>query len=150
MKLKPTDEKLLHMIQEEGLCVPQVSKLAQSLKVPVSTIHARIKKLQSEGIIKGYTPILDAEKLGKGLSAFLLGQCKVNQDLKTTAKKLKDIKGVQEIFQITGDWDFMIKIKVKDEEELTLISQEINEILGLRGKTIVSTKTVKELAVVEI
>ena len=50
-KTKPIDKEILHLMQEKSLCVPQVSKLAQRLKLPVSTIHARIKKLEEDGII---------------------------------------------------------------------------------------------------
>ena len=80
-KIKIIDKKILRLIQDEDLCVPRITKIAHKLQVPTSTVQTRIKKLQDLGVIKGFTVVVDPEKLEKGFVAFVLGQTKLGKDL---------------------------------------------------------------------
>ena len=106
-KIKPIDKKILKLIQDKDLCVPRITKIAHQLGLPTSTVQARIKKLQDMDVIKGFTVLVDPEKLNKGYVAFVFGQAKLGKDidLESPAKKLARIPQVQEVFYITGDYD---------------------------------------------
>lgn len=87
-------------------------------------MHHRIKKLEKAGIIKGYTVSLDNKKLGKGLAAYvlvfvdykLLKQIKLSQH--DIARKLKKHELVEETDMVTGLADIILKIRVKDIDEM--------------------------------
>jgi len=116
------DKKILDVLKENSkLSTQQISK---KISIPITTVHNRMKKLEGEGIIKKYSVVLDYKKIGKPISAFvlinvdykLLKQIKKTQDELT--KKLKLHSLVEEASKITGGTDLIIKIRVKDVDEL--------------------------------
>ena len=116
------DGKILELLKENSkLTTHQISK---KLNVPITTVHNRIKKLVSEGIIKRFTIEADNKKLGRPISAFinisvdykLLKHLKITQhDL---ARKIKNNESVEEAAIVTGGTDIIIKVRVKDIDEL--------------------------------
>src|SRR3989344_8319315 len=99
-KIKPIDKDIIRLIQSEDLCVPRITKIAHRLNLPTSTVQARIKKLESIGVIKGFTVLVDPERLEKGFVAFVFGQAKLGKesDLAAPALLLSKIPHVQEVF----------------------------------------------------
>ena len=145
-KIKIIDKKILRLIQDEDLCVPRITKIAHKLQVQTSTVQTRIKKLQDLGVIKGFTVVVDPEKLEKGFVAFVLGQTKLGKDLdlEKPAKKLAKIPQVQEVFFITGDHDYLVKLRVKDQEEYFKVVKKVAQCFEVRGKGIIAPKCFKE------
>ncbi len=116
------DEKILKLLKENSkLTTNQISK---KTLMPITTVHNRIKKLEKEGIIEGYTVKLNNKKIGKLISAYILINVdyKLLQQLKTTQndllKKLKANNAVEEAAMITGASDIILKVRVKDIDEL--------------------------------
>lgn len=135
------DERLLEL-SNRG--VTKYSSLARKLDMPLSTVHSRMKKMELEGIIRGYRADVDWKKAGLTLTAFVLIKVDVNM-LKRTGKTqdelLEDLIGinyVDEGYVITGEADVMIRITARD-------SVHLKEIL-LRGidsmEGIVATRTI--------
>ena len=145
-KIKPIDKKILELIQDKDLCVPRITKIAHQLQIPTSTVQARIKKLQEINVIKGFTVLVDPEKLDKSYVAFVFGQAKLGKDvdLEKPAKQLMKIPQVQEVFYITGDYDYLIKLRVKDKEEYFKIIQKVAQCFDVRGKGIIAPKCFKD------
>ena len=145
-KIKPIDKKILELIQDKDLCVPRITKIAHELQIPTSTVQARIKKLQEINVIKGFTVLVDPEKLDKSYVAFVFGQAKLGKDidLEKPAKQLIKIPQVQEVFYITGDYDYLIKLRVKDKEEYFKIIQKVAQCFDVRGKGIIAPKCFKD------
>ena len=130
------DEKILELLTENSnLTTHQLSK---KLLIPITTVHNRIKKLKEEGIIKRYTLELDNKKLGKAIAAFihitvdyrLLKHMKISQyDL---AKKIKQHESVEEAAIVTGGTDIIIKVRVKNIEELDyFVTKHLRNIEGI-------------------
>lgn len=145
-KIKPIDKKILRLIQDKDLCVPRITKIAHQLNVPTSTVQARINKLQELGVIKGFTVLVEPEKLDKSYVAFVFGQAKLGKDvnLEKPAKQLSKIPQVQEVFYITGDYDYLVKLRVRDQEEYFKVIQTVAECFDVRGKGIVAPKCFKD------
>src|SRR3989344_6428803 len=145
-KIKPIDKKILELIQDKDLCVQRITKIAHQLQIPTSTVQARIKKLQEINVIKGFTVLVDPEKLDKSYVAFVFGQAKLGKDvdLEKPAKQLMKIPQVQEVFYITGDYDYLVKLRVKDKEEYFKVIQKIAQCFDVRGKGIIAPKCFKD------
>ena len=144
--VKPIDKKILKLIQDKGLCVPRITKIAHELGLPTSTVQARINKMQETGVIKEFNVIVDPEKLEKNFVAFVFGQAKLGKDLDLdkAAKELIKIPQVQEIFFITGDYDYLVKLRVKNQEEYYDVVQKIAKCFDLRGKGLIAPKCFKD------
>lgn len=110
----------------------------------LSAVSERIKKLESSGIIKQYTAILDARKLGKGTTAFIsvrLEHPKYNEHF---MESMKTHPEVIECYYLTGDFDYLLKIITSSTDTL---SEVLNVVKSIRGvshtKTVVVLSTVK-------
>ena len=113
------DKEILMILMNDAKV--SAKEIGVKIDAPVTTVYSRIKKMEDAGIIKGYKPLLDAGKLGRPTTAFIFASFTyrppgVDRDLdqRETAKKVGKFPEVQEVHIITGDWDFLIKVKEKD------------------------------------
>ncbi len=118
------DEKILELLK--GNSKLRTSQISKKLLMPITTVHNRIKKLEKEGIIKKYTLELNNKKLGKAIAAYVhinvdythLRDLKISQhDL---AKKIRQHECVENADVVAGGTDIIIKVRVKDIEDLDL------------------------------
>lgn len=124
--------------------------IAKKTGLPGTTIHNRIKKLCDEKVITGYTIKLDNKKLGKDITAFiavtvdykLLKEKKISQQ--ALAEKLSRIPAVEETNIITGISDIMIKVRMKNIDELNnFITNELRNFDGVeKTQTMVVLKEI--------
>jgi len=116
-QLDKTDITLLKLLQENSL--QTTKELANKLHLTPTLVHERIKRLQKDGYIKKHVALLDHQKLNKGLVVFC--NISLKQHEKEIGKKfVKDIlslKEVTECYNVSGDYDFMLKVMVKDMPE---------------------------------
>jgi len=117
-KIDEKDLAILNLLQKN--CRMTAKDVAQTIDSPVTTVFAKIKRMEELGIIKDYKAVLDAQKLNRGTTAFILAS--VSYRLKEgaalsqrkIAKEIAKLSEVQEVHIITGDWDLLIKVKEKD------------------------------------
>ncbi|MEM4151276.1 MAG: winged helix-turn-helix transcriptional regulator, partial [Nitrososphaerota archaeon] len=69
MRLDKRDVKILSILQEDGRA--SYSSIARQLNISEAAVYARVSKLVKEGVIKGFTAILDDSKLNLGIGAFI-------------------------------------------------------------------------------
>ena len=112
-----TDKKLLELLQSDTK--KTTAALAVKLNLSVTAVYERIKKLEREGIIDKYVALLNRNKINKGFVVFchlkLLQHTKefINQFEKEVIK----LNEVLECFHVSGDYDYILKVCVKDMEE---------------------------------
>lgn len=126
-ELSEVDKKLLNLVQEETMAVPRVTMLAHKLRLPTSTVKTKLNKFEKLGIIKGYSAIIVPEKVGRGLVAFKFGAKKFREpdELNKIGEKLARIPEVEEVYFAVGEWDYITKMRLKDEKEYTEVAPKI-------------------------
>jgi len=119
MNLDEKDIQILRLLQED--CKRPVREISRRIGSPITTVYARIKRLEEQGVIKAYKAILDAEKLGRGTTAFILASFRYRMpgiektlSQRDIAREVAKFPEVQEVHIITGDWDILIKVKERD------------------------------------
>ena len=116
---KVLDEKdlvILETLQENASL--SIQKIARKTSIPIATVHHRLKKLQAHGIIKKYTIVIDKTKLGKKLVAYVLIKAAPKSDQIILLEKLMKHDDVEDGSAITGPFDVMIKVRVRDVDNL--------------------------------
>jgi len=146
MKINDIDKRILNLAQMHEYCVPKVTKIAEKLQMHPTTVHSRLKKLRSEGVVEGYMADLNPEKCGKGITAFLLMNVELREKVEEVGNQIGTIKGVQEVHYASGEWDLIAKLKVNTLDDYYRFSSE--NALHLNGisrtKGIIIPKTFKE------
>jgi len=119
MSLDERDLEILRLLQENG----KVSAREMSRRVgsPITTVYSRIKRLEESGVIRGYSAVLDAVKLGRPTTAFIFASITYRTpgaeeplDQRRIAREVARFPEVQEVHIIAGDWDILIKVKARD------------------------------------
>ncbi len=112
MKLDKTDIRLLQLLQENSSRT--VKELAALVNLSTTPVFERIKRLETNGYIRKYTAILNAEKLNQGFIVFC--NVRLKQHSKELGKQFMEavipLEEVTECYNISGDYDFMLKIYV--------------------------------------
>ena len=114
MKLDAIDRKLLNYLQED--CKQTNKELSSKLNLSVTAVYERIKKLEREGVVKQYVSLLNKEKVDRGFLVFC--QIKLERHAKEFLtifeKEVTKLDEVLECFHISGDYDYLLKVIVKD------------------------------------
>ena len=124
------DAELLNLLQRGDMCVPSATKLARALGLPVTTVHSKLKALQEKGLIKGYQAIIDNKKVDKGMIVFNVVKIHYpsawpeRKGLEDKWKLFAKIPEVQGVYTCSGDWDYLLKVVVKDQDEYYRVSTE--------------------------
>ncbi len=112
--LDDTDLKLLKVLAENSALTNK--DLAAKVNLSPSPVFERVKRLETEGYIKKYIALIDAEKLNYGLIVFC--NIKLKQHDKSVGHQfvsdILKIKEVVECYNISGDYDFLLKVFTRD------------------------------------
>ncbi|BCY29019.1 Lrp/AsnC family transcriptional regulator [Flavobacterium okayamense] len=117
MKLDIIDRKLLELLQLDTK--KTTKELSDKLNLSVTAVYERIKKLEREGIINKYVALIDKSKIEKNFVVFChvkLAQHNINL-IKHFEKEILKLDEVLECYHVSGDYDYILKIFVKDMEE---------------------------------
>ena len=126
---------------EENARVP-VSELARRLETPVSTIRDRIRGLEEEQVILGYTARIDAAKLGLGIKAILQVARDERFSLDDFHRESTELPAVTKVQLVTGETDELITVYATDVDHLKEIIY--NVVGALPGVTRSNTSIVLE------
>lgn len=123
LKLDEKDLAILALIQDNCKLVSR--QIARKINVPITTVFAKIKRMEELGIIKEYRAILDSTKLDCSTTAFILASVSYRTDnagitisQRHTAEDIAKFPEVQEVHIITGDWDMLIKLKAENVDSI--------------------------------
>ena len=92
-------------------------EIARKLKVSLTTVSNRIKKLEDEKVIERFIPLINQEKLGYDLTAVINVKISHGKLIEVQERISKD-KHVSSVYDITGEWDSLIIAHFKDRRDL--------------------------------
>ncbi len=117
MILDEIDKKIVYFLQQD--CKQTTKELSHKLGLSVTAIYERIKKLENAGVISKYVAILDRSLVDKNF--LVLCHIKLVQHKKEFVtqfeKEVMTLDEVTECFHVSGDYDYILKICVKDMDD---------------------------------
>ena len=142
MELSETDKKILKNLLEDARFSSR--QIAKNVCVSVGTVLSRIKKMENLGLIKGYSVILDHEKIGYELT--VVTEITVSKGrLVEMENEIAKMPGVCGVYDVTGLTDAVIIGKFKSREELGKFTKKLLALPYIeRTNTHVVLTTVKE------
>jgi Lrp/AsnC family leucine-responsive transcriptional regulator len=152
MTLDATDKKLLYLLQNDTK--KTTKELSLKLNLSVTAVYERIKKMEREGIIDKYVVLLNRVKIEKAFVVFC--HLKLIQHTKAFINQFENeviqLKEVLECHHVSGDYDYILKIVVKDMEayrEFLVTKLTTLEHIGSTHSTFMISE-VKSTTVVEV
>lgn len=139
MKLDAVDLEILRILQDDSR--KPYSEIAAKANISRPTAKARIKKLQSQGIIKKFTVIIDRDAIVQNI--IVLFQMKA-ENLEGTYNELKGIEEILEIYEVMGERNISCKAIVQSMEELRRLIERINALDVKDFYASIVLKTIKE------
>ena len=145
-QLDRTDRLILKFLQEDG----RMYNIALARKVNLSATPCleRVRRLEKKGYIKGYTAILNPHKVGAGVLVFVEIDLERNspeafREFRREALKLEEL---QECHLVSGNFDYLLKARVKDMHEYrSLLGEKILALPGVSdSRSYVVMEEVKE------
>lgn len=141
-QIDAVDRKILEMLQDDARIA--FRKIAEQAGVSEATIFVRVRKLLEKGVIRRFTALVAPEKLGTNLTAFVL----INADpkkLQIVLDALSSMDAVYEVYDVTGTYYVIAKIRTQDREKLAKIIDQIGMIEGVAStETAIVLRAVKE------
>lgn len=123
-KLDRTDRRILQLLQKD--CRITIKELSEKLHLTNTPVYERVKKLERSGIIKNYAAILDPDLIDRSMSVFI--SVSLSRHTRDIVEKFKAdalaLPEVMEFYYISGNYDALIKIMVKDMHEYQQFIQE--------------------------
>jgi len=109
------DLKIIEMLERDARV--SFREIAKQLEISEGTVYNRVKRMQEEGIIKGYSAKVDPTKLGMDLSA-VIGLRVAGGHLVEVEQEISKSKDVCCVYDVTGDYDAVIIARFKNRADL--------------------------------
>lgn len=140
------DKAILYQLQRNSKL--NTKEIANKVGLSITPTYERIKKFEKQGVIKSYVALLDLDKVGKQVIAF----CQISLTIHSIKKlnnfrnNISNLLEVMECYQVTGDYDYIIKITVNTISDLhDFINIKLAAIEGIsRIRSSVSVDIIKE------
>ena len=134
---------ILRCLRENARC--KASDISAKVNLSVSAVIERIRRMESSGVIRQYTGLIDPKQVGNDLTALMevsLEHPKYYDDL---VEMIRRDPNVAECHYLTGEFDFLLKIVTDSSNSLEQIHRTIKSMPGVSAtKTHFVLKTIKD------
>ena len=126
IRLDPTDLAIIEILQEDGRI--NITELGRRVGLSQPAVSERVKRLEERGIIAGYKAVVDLAMLGLGTTAIVRLRT-THEHIRACLKQFSVMPEVVEVFRLTGEDCFFLKVIVPSPTEL----ESIVDALGSYG-----------------
>jgi Lrp/AsnC family transcriptional regulator, leucine-responsive regulatory protein len=138
MELDKKDFALLNELQSNAS--QRLEDLAKVVNLAPSSVHDRLRRLQREQVIRGWTVKVDSGALGLGVLAFI--SVAMSVACSSVVPDIEAIPWVEEAHSVAGEWCMVLKVRVPDTAGLLELVDRLREIPGVeKTETIIVLKT---------
>lgn len=131
MRLDEIDGAILSALQADGRLTN--ADLADQVGLSASACHRRVKALEAEGVIAGYTALLDADRVGRGLTVIVLVtlENQKRETMEAFEAAVSALEHVTDCYLTTGAEDYFLRLQVRDARDYERVHRE--HLSGLPG-----------------
>jgi Lrp/AsnC family transcriptional regulator, leucine-responsive regulatory protein len=133
-QLDQLDRQLLAALRDDGR--RSITALAEQLHLSRSAVHARLDRLEADGVLHGFAPVVDPAKVGGSIAAFVLLSAGPGSrlELEPLRAQLHALPHVEYAALVTGDADVLLLVRADGLDQLrAFLLDELRAVTGLRG-----------------
>jgi Lrp/AsnC family leucine-responsive transcriptional regulator len=139
-----TDLRILQILQANAR--ETQADIARAIGLAPSAVLERLRKLETRGLIRGYSADVDPRAVDRGMLAFIAVRSDEVPGADNIARELARFPDVLEVHHVAGEDCYLVKVRARDAEHLgSLLRTRIGRIPGVRStRTTIVLETVKE------
>jgi len=133
------DRKIVSLLARSGRM--SFTELARQAGLSVSAVHQRVRRLEQDGVIKGYAAMFNPEDLGLPLTAFVSIKpfdASAPDDL---PQRLEHLAAIEACHSVAGDENYILKVRVSSPTALEDLLSKIRTLGGVSTRTTVVLST---------
>jgi Lrp/AsnC family leucine-responsive transcriptional regulator len=137
--VEETDRRIVSLLARNGRM--SFTELARQAGLSVSAVHQRVRRLEQDGVIKGYVAVFDPDDVGLPLTAFVSVKpfdASAPDDL---PQRLAPLSAIEACHSVAGDENYILKVRVPSPAALEDLLQQIRTIGGVSTRTTVVLST---------
>ena len=131
-----TDKKILELLQTNGRIT--VKEITQTISLTAPAVSERIKSLEKDGIIEGYTAIINPKKMGRTIHA-IVNVSVQPADTETFLNLVNNEPMVVECYHVTGAYSYLVKIDAYEIGDLEKLIMQFQKMGNTNTQIIFST-----------
>jgi Lrp/AsnC family transcriptional regulator len=131
-QLDEIDVRILRLLQEDAS--GPINQIAERINLSANACWRRIKRLDDDGLIRKRVVLVDAAKLGWGIVVFASVKVFEHSDqwLKEFSDAVDAISEVQELYRLSGETDYLLKVRVRDIEHYDRVYKRLIKTIRIR------------------
>lgn len=132
--LDALDLELLRLLRADGRAA--VTRLAEQLHLSRSAVHQRLNALEEHGVLTGFAPTIDPDRIGTGVAAFVLlsGGPGGRLEYAPLREQLEALPHVELASLVTGEADVLLLVRASDLDELRrFLLEDLQQVTQLRS-----------------
>lgn len=133
------DTRIVAEISRDGRAT--LAQLSESVGLSVSAVQARLRRLESRGVVAGYRAVLDPEAVGKPLSAFIEITPLDPGQPDNAPELIEHLDAIEACHSIAGDASYMLFVRVASPRALEDLIRDIRLAASVRTRTTVVLQT---------
>jgi Lrp/AsnC family transcriptional regulator, leucine-responsive regulatory protein len=133
------DRKIVSLLARNGRM--SFTELARQAGLSVSAVHQRVRRLENEGVIKGYAAFFNPDDIGLPLTAFVSVKpfdAAAPDDL---PQRLEHLTAIEACHSVAGDENYILKVRVSSPAALEDLIYQIRTVGGVSTRTTVVLST---------
>jgi len=137
--VEETDRKIVSLLARNGRM--SFTDLAKQAGLSVSAVHQRVRRLEQDGVIKGYIALVELQDVGLPLTAFVSVKpfdASAPDDL---PQRLASLAAIEACHSVAGDESYILKVRVPSPVALEELLQQIRALGGVSTRTTVVLST---------
>ncbi len=146
VKLDSTDRQIIELLQDNGRITN--NELAKRIGLTTTPTLERVKRLEREGVIKGYTAWIDRKSIDKGLTVFCSIKLSVHQlgEMEEFSNHIGNLPEILACYNTTGEYDYLLHVVVRDTKEYEqFLRKKLTQVPGVeRIYTSIVLSVIKE------
>ena len=130
--LDEIDVQLLAILQADGRITN--ADLAKRVNLSPPSVLQRVRALEKSGLIRNYVAILDQDRLGLKITAWVQISLALHQEqpIERFRKSVQEIPEILECYHVSGDFDFLLKVVVRDMKAYeAFVREKLSKIKGI-------------------
>jgi Lrp/AsnC family leucine-responsive transcriptional regulator len=136
-RLDPVDERILRLLVRNARATWR--EVGAEVGLSANAVAQRVRRLEADGWVRGYTALLDPSLQGATSTALVLLRVATDVDASALEERMAALPAVTEVLDLSGPWDYQVRVRFAGQADLYDV---VNALRALPGVTAIETRTV--------